>query len=1435
MRKINGKLFLGLLLGMAVSTGAVFGVHYFQYQRIGHAVLWQARRAEEQGKIETCARYLQRYLEFNPKDDGEKAHLARVWLSESFPATPRARLQAIRLLDEVLNHEDRPDLRRLLVKTALDPALSQSKLARSHLEKLLPEKQAQERVEEGKAEHKQRIDKEMGELEGFWGQLLEAEGHPEKAPPFYRAAIRHAPEEQSAYVHLAYLLRRQKEPDADQRRRNEQEADQVLDDLVAANDSSYNPYLSRWRYRRDFDLFEVSFAQPTPGKIALAEASEDVAKALQRGPESVEVLLAAADLERLLGNAAAVDPKKTPQEQEQLLQKHRDEAYKLLRHGLSLQKDASSRPASDLLRFQLLWHKANLLLDDVKRLDDKKEADSKTSKQIQTWLAEIHQTIDDLRKTRGEPATADYLQGRVLIHERRWADAAARFEHVRARLATQPELVAQANLYLAQCYEQLEEPSQMYDAYKRVADLDAASVPALLGMASAEWSLGRLDSARDKYEQVKARYKMTARGWLDFARLEMQRQMQSNPPDWKEVEDALASARELNPKSVETTLLKADLFAARKQMKEAEALLTKARSEQPDQVDLWVACVDLARRIQRPDQGFALLDEAEKKLNAPVPLRLARARLLSETQGKKAKDTINALTLGSNQFSEEDQARLLNGLADAQFRAENVEDARRLWTALAELPHHKSDLRLRLLLFDLALRQGDEAGMDQALSNIRAIERNEGAYHRYGQALRLIWQVKNEKADHTQALDDARLQLDRVLTLRPTWPPVYLARAEIAELSGNPEQAINDLKEAVKNGDSNPTVVRRLSELLAQRGRFQEAEQELNRLKEALLVDSELGRMAANLAVQQQDLSRALRLASQAVKADTKDPKELVWLGRLLAAAEKPTEAEQKLRQAVQLGPQEPSTWVGLVQFLVGRRRVSEALPIIKDAEAKLPRDKAPLAVAQCYEVLGRKDQALPYYQAALKAHPEDPIIIRTVATFHLNAGRLQEAEPLLRKLVSREVKATPADVLWAQRSLATVLASGTDYQCFQDALKLVGLALDENGQLRRETARDDSTESQRAKARVLATQTQRQFRLRAIELLENLARSQALTPDDQFILALLYDAEGSWAKSREQLRSLVLTQTQTPQYLAQYAQGLIRQRQDSDLAEAERWTNRLAELEKQRDLPPNSYASVELRAQLLEAREEGDKAVSLLRAHVQRPGAKPEEILLVLASLARQKRYGDAYTLCEQGWDKKECSREAMGGVSVGLLRAMKPTDAQVLRVENRLKEAIRNNPNSTVLLMHLADLFDMRGRYAEAEAQYRLVLEKEKGNIVALNNLAWLLALRSGNGDEAMTLINTAVKGLGHRPDLLDTRGLVHLALGQTDKALADFKEATSDTPTPTRLFHLARAHNLAKDRDNAVKVLRLAKERGLSPSALHPVEQESCRQLLAELKLE
>ena len=203
---------------------------------------------------------------------------------------------------------------------------------------------------------------------------------------------------------------------------------------------------------------------------------------------------------------------------------------------------------------------------------------------------------------------------------------------------------------------------------------------------------------------------------------------------------------------------------------------------------------------------------------------------------------------------------------------------------------------------------------------------------------------------------------------------------------------------------------------------------------------------------------------------------------------------------------------------------------------------------------------------------------------------------------------------------------------------------------------------------------------------------------------------------------------------------------------------------------------------------------------------------------------------MCEDMWGEGKVEPEVVGGVSEGVASRDVPP-AQVGNIEKRVKTVLDAKKDSIVLRMHLADLYDKHERYAESETMYREVLVREPGNAIALNNLAWLVAVSKGNHEEVLKHIDTAIERLGRRGDLLDTRGLVNLALNRTGPALADLQEAVNEsaTPSPTRLFHLCKRTTRRATKSRAEQTLRQGAERRLEVSAQHPLERAALRRLL------
>jgi tetratricopeptide (TPR) repeat protein len=185
----------------------------------------------------------------------------------------------------------------------------------------------------------------------------------------------------------------------------------------------------------------------------------------------------------------------------------------------------------------------------------------------------------------------------------------------------------------------------------------------------------------------------------------------------------------------------------------------------------------------------------------------------------------------------------------------------------------------------------------------------------------------------------------------------------------------------------------------------------------------------------------------------------------------------------------------------------------------------------------------------------------------------------------------------------------------------------------------------------------------------------------------------------------------------------------------------------------------------------------------------------------------------------------------------------AQLLKAQGKGSEAgqllkrraeVEKDPQT---LLRIAAQMEDVGCYKEAETLYRQVLQRDARNAVAQNNLAWIVALRDGNGQEALARVNNAIEVLGPIPELLDTRAVALLVTGQTDLALADL-QAALDRPNldPKVRFgisiHLAQANQLAGNSIVAKKVWRDCHAGGGRIEALHGLERGRYEKLAHEL---
>jgi tetratricopeptide (TPR) repeat protein len=1399
-RTLNIRVLIIFVVLAVLLSGGTHYLHGFQVKRNADALLAQADRAESEQDMKRFKEYLGRYVSFRP-DDLDAASRYGLFLERN-AQNLRDKYEAFLQLDSVLRRDpnkDREEVRRRAAELAI--SLNRPLDARAHLERLL------------------EIKPEDPELEDLMGRCEVESKHFDKARAAFESSLRGDSKRLTTAFELAKLLRSPLNPAPELDKAAD--ADRVLDAVVEASPDSFNARMVRCRYYQ------------TVGNLDAAD--RDLAYAREKlAPDNVEVLLSSAELAEA--------------------RRHYDEARKHLERGRTkFPKD--SRFSLALARIELRAGSEHRTL----AADQLKIALKTAPEDIQTqWtyadlfidageMVEAQKVVDRLN-TMGTPASAlEFLQARLLAAAGKTGEAVAVLERCRAGGTVREGMAflnRKMNLLLGSWYERLGNPDQELAAYERVLSEDPSSTQARAGKATALSRLGRVDDALTIYRSL---FPDVPALRLNAVRLMVTRDLRlaQEQRNLGEAERMLRGAPSDVKARPEYRLLLIDLYAVSGRWPEAVAEAEAACKEFPKESRYWLARAALAERAPKPDRAkaVAIIDEAEKHLGDTAELRLVRGIRASELPLAEARPILLKLEQGTDAYSRVERSRLEAGLATAYFRLGDNKEAERLMAlAVIQTPE---DLGVRQQFFDIAVMVGDSEAAAKQVDELHRVEGDEGVLWRYEQAAICVQAA--HKGD-TAALVEARQQLTEVANRRPNWSRRLVLEGEIAEMEGRTDLALEDYQKAIDRGERSQRVVRRAVQFLATRRRTEEARHLLQKvLEQSPPGAGDLNRMLVEVSLPDTDSKqRSLEMVRAAVSPESKEYRDFLWLGQVLASLGEKKEAEAAIRKAVSMRESSPDVWIALVVFLSESDRKDEARAELRQAQTKLPEALQPTVTARCREALGDAQGAEGLYVDMVKSHPNDPAVKHQVAAFYLRSNQAAKAEPHLRSLATGD----GPDSTWARRTLALSLAVSGDYQKTREALELLEKNLVGNY---------SGPEDQRARAMVLALRPgDRRASIQALE--ESFVRVKP-TPQEQFLLAQLYESDRNWTKASEKLLELIASkQGKTPEIVAFYIRALLRHDRVSDARVL------MSDLET---MDPNSARTVGLKARLLTEENKGDEAGRLLKdfarkefaakkdpqtlsrfasllADLGRPAeaeelyrlnvaetekTRPESVLGLASFLASHGKLGEALDLCERVSDR--CSPELVAVVAVGSLRLAKATDADRKRVQTWLDEMIRKKPDSVNLLVARADLLDACGEYDASVRVYRDLLERNPRNVLALNNLAWLLAIHDNKGEEARKLIDRAIELAGPGGDLLDTQASVLLALNQPEEAIKKLEDAVQQLPTGPRYFHLTQALDKAGRRDAAKEAwIKATKELLLNENLLHPLERADYQKFNTEL---
>lgn len=1408
MKRLNVKLLIWIIVVSAVLLGAIVGLHGFQVSRNSKTYLKLAEQAEKQGQLPDAVSFYDQYLAYHPDDAKVQSRFALllVDLAERPEATGALQFKALGSLKQALrldpkNTEVRGRLARYLLRGGrVDDAVTE-------LETLRQAEPANTEWEKLLAESRLRIGKHAEAVE-----LL-------------RSVVSKDPKDVRSYGQLAAILLRYVD--------DKEAAKQVLDDMVAANPDNWLAHLTH----HDFQVINGQ-------KEA---AAEDLARALELGPDELEV--------RLTATRSAIDAKDYAQARTHL-------------------EHAASKHPKD---FRIYQHLAGLARTEGKLPEAIAELErglKELPESAELWeamfqmrlamrdLANAKLAINKLQELSVRPEYLDQYRAQILIQEGRFAQALRTLNALRPKVLNVPQMLIPVDMLRADCYGARSQSDLQIEAYRQILFLNPTYAPARRGLGEALYRSGQLTEAAEELSTLAASGDGAAA--LALLQVSIQQQLRLAPEqrNWSACDDIIKQLVEQIPDKRNMIALQIDYRARKGDFAGARELLLPLLEENPKDVALWLARIDLATEERGAAAGIEELKAAEAAVGAAGPLRQAQVNLYLRQGDEESKNALVKMADEVDQLPEAERAGVRQALANAFHLLGDYERAIQLLQAIAKA--NPNDLNARMNLFRLAREAGNDKMMQESLAEIKKLM-GDDTFWQYGEAARIVAAVaRNERpiAD----LKAASKLLDAPLAQRPKWGAPYSLLGEIEQRQGNIDEAILRYQRAFDLGDRSALTVRSLVVLMVIRNRAAEAEAIVNRIPRAR---EALGpRVMAMVDMMLNRQEEALDSATEAVKQAENDYSTQLWYGNVMLRHGKFREAEQAFLKAQTLAENVPDVWLALVNFYSMTQNIDAAKKAIAQAEARVPADQKDRTLATAYELIKEDDKAEHLYEESLKKSPDDLNLLRQFAQFELKRNKHQQSVDLLQQILERSKEAGAAadpHVRWARRTLAQMLASGGEFQHVRGAIAVL----------------DGSTtqfpldhQDRTLKADLLARLRDSKSRAEAIKLLSDNVAQDPTRVRDYVGLARLFNINGDWTSAKGTMLSAVKLSPKDGDLMLVFAEMLLQHRELTDAAE------QLDKYEKEVQQKAPSYTS--LRAQMAAIQDQPEQAIALARSLIapplppdQIPQLKsvaamlegfarlasnpepyyaaagdlyreyvkevPDDALVLADFLGRHGGIDEALQICDDSLAKGTPGRELVirSALTFARNRAKELTDPQSQRVRDWIEAGIKEKPDEPTFYVLLADLNDLLGRFDESQKLYASLVANKKlvGNLKAtvLNNLAYLLAVKDHKGKEAMPYIEEAIALVGPVSELLDTRAMVQLSLGENKAAVEDMKRSVGDGPSPLKLFHLAIALLKTEDEAGAADAFKQAVQMGLKADDLSTLERPQFDELKARFPTE
>ena len=1401
VRRVNRRSLL-ILLGVVASIGVLyFPTQYLMEGGLRRSALAQARRLLDEGRGDQALIHLDSYLEAWP-DDIQGLEL-RGELSANLGGSPEQTLLGIRSLDSLLRLDPgspaRQEDRKRLVQLSI--RLGDMVRAGSERAKVVADKfEVRYRYAYKIAEQRIKLGADDGESHRLLATTMERladSGDVElgvEAIKEYQKALRKDPGDFASAERLANLRV--------ERKKDQAGGDQIVDNLARARPRSVEARLVRARYflktgredRAKLDVEAASKLSPADKGVRMMAASlalrrNDPAAARRhlaaipegdRGDSRLDVLLA----------------------QLEFAERRPEKAVEKLRSGL-LRTSGTDR--------ELTWRLAYTLV----QLDRSAEA--------RPLMAQFRRLTG-----RQDHPMLRFLEGS--LKERVGRHASAILELESAREEIDGEWRGELDMALGRCHEAVNDLDAAESDFRHARDLSPASpgprqaLARVLLRTTPELAVPELEAG---LALVPGSAPMLAD--LAMAHLARQLAMPADLRDWSAAEAALDRGLRAKPGDPALILARAKLLGSSGRVDQATSVLEEAtRGVGRAQEGIWMARARWIEARGRLDEAIKVLEQGSRPDAAGDKAALRINRALLQARSGHGRAALGLLALDVEKFNVADRttlaaqkANLLLSLGDRPgARAALVE-----WATLAP-----EDLGPGLKLVQMAREGGTPEDLDQGVEWLRKVGGEDEPDALAAQALGILLPGS---ADAT--IDDARLEQAesigaRLQEIAPKLSITLLVRALLLERGSGFEEAINDYKAALK-GDATGLALPRLVALLARLKRVDD----LSVLKGNTPSPATIDRITVREALGSGDKEQAEALLARLVEAQPDSLEYRADLARVLRDLGQPEKAEATLRTLVDRRPELPQPWLALLSVQLERGDRVAASATIDRLRGAYKGDRPDLLLIRSLWAIGDREGAAKAAEKSVGARPDDLESIRMASEVEESLGRSDRAEAL----IVRARKIDP-NLAWARRRMALILSGRLNHGRWAEARALTEPV----------SSSVDLPEDRLYRAIVLERGPDPSHRAGAIEILRSLAEdlpaSDPLGRKARLQLAqLLLKANDPAGAVRATVPLTAEPGPVDPMMLAVAIEALAR---DGKPEPARPLLDRLAKAQpdapttqacralvlKAEGDPVAATAVLVEAAAAAEQAPDGERLARYYFEHLAQMGPDadaesmgrkiaarwPSQSVALARFLASRGRMAEALDAC-QAASEAGPARELIPLLQ-GIEVSGRLDEAGAERARKLAIAAAARNPRDAESLAQTAAILRRTRRFEDEVTLYRKILAAVPANVVARNNLAWVLAQDLGRPAEGLVEVDRVIRQVGPSSQALDTRGMILARLGRLDEAIADLERSAKVDPSPVHHIHLARAYAQAGRPDDRRRSLDAARLASANPNALEPEDR-------------